>query len=204
MTIRQDGKVLKINKDGSFDKRYKEGRKEETKRIFVRNKYKNINEQVNKKIAQKVRAKKHYNFMRWVVFILGIMTALVLFGSYKLSTVKDERTMITPVIEVIAYADEIKEPEPMTLEDQICQYDWNCEDAKAIVSCESSWNENALAFEPNGTVSVGLFQINSIHFERFGGIKNILNNNIEVAHKIYEGRGNNFSAWSCARILGIN
>ena len=68
--------------------------------------------------------------------------------------------------------------------------------AWSIIDCESSWKADAVAVEPNGTYSLGLWQINSIH-------KDINNtdklNYVKATKWAIQKRLNdgNWSAWSC-------
>lgn len=100
---------------------------------------------------------------------------------------------------------EAKQPEPilepeMTVEDKIrLVFEDDAEDALKIAKCESglradAWNENT-----NGSVDVGVFQINSVHGIR---AKWLLNDevNIRVAKQIFDEQGG-WHAWVCKKVL---
>jgi hypothetical protein len=73
--------------------------------------------------------------------------------------------------------------------------------AISIAKCESGLRADARNVNNNGTVDVGLFQINSVHgvSERF--LTDPITNTM-VAKEIYDGRGN-WSAWVCAGKVGL-
>ena len=96
----------------------------------------------------------------------------------------------------------IKYQLPETTEEIICSvFKDNCEEALRIATCESNLRPTARGVNNNGTVDVGLFQINSVHgvSERF--LTNPITNTM-VAKEIYDGRGN-WSAWVCAGKVGL-
>lgn len=72
--------------------------------------------------------------------------------------------------------------------------------AVTLIDCESRWNPDVVAKEPNGTLSYGLFQINSIH----KGISNADKLNWKKAtewsieKRIRDGH---WRAWTCGRSL---
>lgn len=59
---------------------------------------------------------------------------------------------------------------------------------------ESGLNPNAYGWNTNNTADVGLFQINDVHKMSVEDRQNPYKN-IDKALKIFEGRGNNWSAW---------
>lgn len=59
---------------------------------------------------------------------------------------------------------------------------------------ESGLNPNAYNWNTNNTADVGLFQINDVHGMSVEDRQNPYKN-IDKALSIFEGRGNNFSAW---------
>lgn len=70
--------------------------------------------------------------------------------------------------------------------------------ARAVAKCESGFRCNALNVNSNGTVDYGCFQINSIHWERFGGLENLVTceQQIKAAYEIYKEQG--FHPWVVA------
>ena len=91
------------------------------------------------------------------------------------------------------------------IQEKICEAfgDFNCKEAIEVMKCESGERVDVLTPEPNGTISAGLFQINSIHWDRFGGVVNLLNEdgNIAAAKEIWEEQG--WGPWTCAHLLTI-
>lgn len=78
------------------------------------------------------------------------------------------------------------------------------ENAIKVANCESGLRSNAHnRANTNGTEDVGVFQINTVHFKKYGR-ENLFNPdvNIQAAYDIRTGWGN-WSAWVCARNLGI-
>src|SRR3990167_8337667 len=76
------------------------------------------------------------------------------------------------------------------------------QEKELIIRCESNWKTDIVTIEPNKTTSLGLWQINGIH-------KNISNadkldykaaTKWAINKRLKDG---NWSAWSCARQLGI-
>lgn len=72
-----------------------------------------------------------------------------------------------------------------------------------IIQCESNWNPNAINTKnSNGTWDGGLVQINSIHKNISNADKFDFKKSIDwMIAKIKRDKG--YSAWSCARRLGI-
>jgi hypothetical protein len=69
-----------------------------------------------------------------------------------------------------------------------------------IAKCESHLNINAYNYNTNGTGDYGLFQINSIHTERYGvKFMHDWKANIDVAFDLYKSQG--WSPWTCWRLL---
>lgn len=95
--------------------------------------------------------------------------------------------------------------EPKTeLERLICdpQWEWDCEEAIAIATCESSMNPRAVSPpNRNGTIDRGLFQINDIWEEAWPPEvwKRIFvaRTNIGMAHHIWKVGGNSWKFWTC-------
>lgn len=96
-----------------------------------------------------------------------------------------------------AYAAELK-PEQMTTEQYICwKFGKDCKMALAISQAENGTRQcDRLTIEPNHTVSIGLFQINTVHFKQYP-LKQLITcqGNIDAAKDIYDKQGN-WEAWS--------
>lgn len=79
------------------------------------------------------------------------------------------------------------------------------EDANKMITiineCENKgWNEKAVNHNRNGSIDVGIAQINSIHgrsVEDMGDYRK----NIDEAYQIYKRAGNRFTPWSCAWVI---
>jgi hypothetical protein len=73
---------------------------------------------------------------------------------------------------------------------------------KMLKECENkSMNPYAINWNNNGTWDFGTWQINQVH----GYTQEELADpyfNTDVAYKIYKGRGNTFSAWTCSYVIG--
>ena len=87
------------------------------------------------------------------------------------------------------------EPTPVvvSVEDIICEPDWPCEEALLVSWCESR-HESVIS----ATNDYGLFQINSIHAYRVGGVVERLldiRTNVRVAYEIYLERGRSWFDW---------
>lgn len=202
MTITQGNQRIRINKDGTLDRRYKAGAKIQKKDDYIARKYQIINNKINNK-------KKKISTFRIIKALIWLCLLTSIFYFVTLAETKDvNETIFTPV-ETINTTTEVSLDTQDNLtgtEKDICnmKYSWDCSTAVAIAKCESSLRSNAWVIEPNNTISVGLFQINSVHFNNYGGIQNVLNNNIDVAYSIYQDWGNNFNAWTCNNLIGNN
>jgi hypothetical protein len=95
------------------------------------------------------------------------------------------------------------------LEAMLCnpKWQWDCEEAIAIATCESNMNPNAIS-KPNsdGTRDRGLMQINTVWKEAWPDEiwARILEPevNIVMAHNAYVAGNNSWTYWSCKRVLG--
>jgi len=98
------------------------------------------------------------------------------------------KEMLQPVV-VIEYPDEIDTPIEIAICDKWGKF--NCQVALAIASAESNMNCEAMNVNDNKTVDYGLFQINSIHWEKFGGLKNLVSceQQIDAAYALWEEQG---------------
>jgi len=95
--------------------------------------------------------------------------------------------------------------EPRTeLERLICdpQWAWNCEEAIAVATCESSMNSRAVSPpNRNGTIDRGLFQVNDVWKDAWSPAVweriFVARTNIAMAHHIWEVGGNSWKYWTC-------
>jgi hypothetical protein len=110
-----------------------------------------------------------------------------------------ERTVLSPVVSTLAednskVTEEVAENK-LTAVEKILLEVFGVEDfkmARAVAKAESGLREDAFHANTNGTIDVGIFQINSIHFGREGcSFKELVNmeSNIKCAKKIYDEQG---------------
>lgn len=68
--------------------------------------------------------------------------------------------------------------------------------ALAVARCESGLRYNAIGHNTNGSTDSGIFQLNSVHFRRWGDADILdVDLNIKIAHDIYMEQG--FRPWVC-------
>lgn len=95
-------------------------------------------------------------------------------------------------------------PSPLSVEDKIMKAWGKAEGPRAwkIVSeCENKGlDPKAINHNRNGTLDVGIFQVNTVHGYSKEWLMDV-DNNIEAAYKIYQASG--WSAWSCSHVIGI-
>ena len=73
-----------------------------------------------------------------------------------------------------------------------------CVTALAVAKAESGMREDALNINTNGTIDLGIFQINSIHYKKDGcKLKDVVTaeRNIDCAYSIWLSHGKSFSPW---------
>ena len=99
--------------------------------------------------------------------------------------------------------------EPRTeLETLICdpKFEWDCEEAIAIATCESTMNPRAVSPpNTNGTIDRGLFQINDVWkdawppevWDRIF----VARTNIGMAYHAWEVGGNSWKYWTCKWVV---
>lgn len=75
--------------------------------------------------------------------------------------------------------------------------------AYAIISCESKWNESAYNINKNKTIDAGIWQINSIHYNKDFTIKDALDYKKATHWAIAKIEKQGFEPWVCADILGF-
>lgn len=133
-----------------------------------------------------------YNFTcrLGIIFIL-IFLLLNILGQSK-------RTEPRPLISPIASVKEVEaqEPTPTPILSQKEQINKEIKDvfgeqaelAKHVAFCESSLNPEATHKNNDGTIDVGLFQINSIHNQKTEDMLNY-KKNIEYAYKLFLNQG---------------
>ena len=102
--------------------------------------------------------------------------------------------------EIVQVIEKMPEYKDLTdIEKYICDKwgQFDCKVALAIAKSESGLREDAFnTYNTNGTLDVGIFQINSIHFSKEGcSLKELVDakKNVDCAYKIYEASG--WNAW---------
>ena len=103
--------------------------------------------------------------------------------------------------EIVRIVEEIPEYKDLNeIEKYICDK-WGVYDCKLAISiarAESGMREEAFnAYNSNNTLDVGIFQVNSVHFNKPGcSLKELVDakKNIDCAYQIYQSSG--FNAWS--------
>jgi hypothetical protein len=81
-----------------------------------------------------------------------------------------------------------------SIEDKICKvFPDNCDVMVAIAKAESGLKTDAIGYNKNGSIDVGLFQINSVHRYSTEELFDT-NKNLEIAKKIYDKQG--ITAWA--------
>lgn len=68
---------------------------------------------------------------------------------------------------------------------------YECKTAIAVAKAESGLKPEAIHYNSNDTFDAGIFQINSIHWEKCGGLKALLDEdtNIECAYQMWTEQG---------------
>lgn len=97
--------------------------------------------------------------------------------------------------EIVTVIEEDKYPEwaNSDIKKKVCDK-WGIEECKvaiAVCMAESGCRQNAINVNGNGTVDWGIYQINSIHWDRFGGLENLvsIDQQLEVAYTLWVEQG---------------
>lgn len=112
----------------------------------------------------------------------------------------EKRPIISPIVQVMYDYGNVEVDTP--IKEYVCQkFGEDCRIALAVVQCESGWNENAYNINTNGTVDASIWMLNSIHWDRFGGITKITDSYYatDVAHQLYTEAGGTFTPWVATR-----
>ncbi len=145
--------------------------------------------------------------------ILAFLLVMVFYGDVKRRDIQTagqpvrqveavEETSSTKTV-VVVVEEKPTAPTNKPIKEKICEvFGDECENAWKIVSeCENKSLDPSLVHKnSNGTVDVGLFQINSIHGYSEEYLKNI-DNNIRVAYRIFKMGG--WSQWACSWVIGV-
>ncbi len=107
--------------------------------------------------------------------------------------IKKRKLEVTEIVNIVNQIPTLENLDP--IEQYICEkwgiYD--CKIALAIARAESGMKEGAFnTYNKNGTLDVGIFQINSIHFDKEGcSLKEVADQykNVDCAYQIYQDSG---------------
>lgn len=108
----------------------------------------------------------------------------------------EERPLLNPVIEVMAYPVEVEND----IEQYICDTfgTYECQVAIAVMRAESKGNAEAWNYNTNGTLDIGLWQINEINWDTCNmTMKDLLDpyKNTDCAKIMYDRSDESFSPW---------
>lgn len=194
---------FRLKKDGSYDLRYKEGKRFASQ------------EKGTKRAKKRVKTKgsRGFGFNDVLIvsaFVLGIFVGtyiakiLVVCANDVLTQMRQPRMVISPLGRT-AYAEEVKNEEvkEKVIEELICdpKYKWDCEIMIAIAKSENGYEmhgntwgaDRTYGGNSNGSVDTGIFMINSIHGYSVKYLQNA-ENNIEIAYEVWLSQG--CEAWS--------
>jgi len=82
---------------------------------------------------------------------------------------------------------------------------WNTDSCLKIAKAESGGNTNAANGNSNGSIDIGLWQINSMNWQSCSGGKApcSVTDNVACAVKVFEWGGNTWKLWSTCAQLGL-
>lgn len=170
-----------------------------------------------KKIS--LNSKRKVNKLKLVLIGLGLILfgALVIFLLIQIDKFFDEKTLKfqapiqvkiqKPILVekreekieyIVQYAENLPQPET-PLEKYICDKFGvaDCKIAIAVAKAESGMREWAFNINENGTIDIGIFQINQIHWTKEGCSPKELfdaHKNVDCAYKIWKESG--WNAWT--------
>lgn len=159
---------------------------------------KNFNKTYSKQPTKRLKRFKKWQFMVISLCLLSLFTSLNFITLWE---------MYMPDINTAYAMTEPKQPELSMIEYVFNELERELGFDEAIkgyniIKCESSWRADVVTNEPNKTVSLGLWQINSIHKD----ISNVDKLDYKkatawaIAKRLHD---KNWSAWSCSKILKI-
>lgn len=99
-------------------------------------------------------------------------------------------------VQVVEYPGEVDTPIKKYICDKFGIYD--CKIALGVVQAESGFNEQNYHANSDGSIDIGLFQINSIHFKQAGcSLKEVVDpyKNTDCAYNIYLAAGKKWGDW---------
>lgn len=156
-------------------------------------------------------------FLIFIAIAVGIYCLIKIddfFDHYTLELASPIKVVFQTPVQVverkakIKYVKEFIEslPKPETpLDNYICEKFGNeCQIALLVARAESNMNEEAININKNGTIDMGIFQINSVHWKKEGcNPKSLLDarKNVNCAYKIFQGSG--WEAWATFKNLKV-
>ena len=141
-----------------------------------------------------------------IIIILSVIMAIgvIQIGNFTIKAYKEIAYFISNPIPAYAIAD-------VEIADKIPMREWVLNEVKKagldvdyvdrLINCESKWNNWAVAWNKNGSIDYGIWQINSIHKgtisveDRFDYKEAT---DWAIQKRLHDG---NWSAWSCSRII---
>lgn len=108
-------------------------------------------------------------------------------------SVIERRPRVETVVQIINALEPL-DSASLPIEKYICEKfgAYDCKTAIAIARAESGMREDAIHANTNGTVDIGIFQINSVHFSKIGcSLKElaVAESNVDCAYLIWERQG---------------
>lgn len=150
--------------------------------------------------------KKDWKKLTWpILFLLSIPLMIVALNISSESITVEAIQIQEENITEISEAEEVLEASEKYSYEGVCsewyslvsQYDWNVEEALAIMRAESSCNPYSFndTLNYDGSWDAGLFQVNSIHGKDKDWLM-IPENNVQEAYNIYLRAGRSWTPWS--------
>jgi hypothetical protein len=159
------------------------------------------------KIGRFSSKKAKIKFWGISIILIAITLAMAVVGAQEVYIQASQRVkdLFSPKVQTVT----AETPEPTDMRDWVL---WKVKEAGidpyeaySIINCESLWNPEQLQWKANDNgVDIGLWQINSYHQKQVKPSCSLdYKCATEEAIKIYQKRGNNWSAWNCAKIVGL-
>jgi hypothetical protein len=169
--------------------------------------------------------------LKWLIYLWLVVGVLAVFSYalklanewwevnrfefHKLIQVKIQKPITIeqrqPITIVSPLADVIDEPvvfKDLTETEQMILDTFGLENykiARAIAKAESGMRCDAFNINTNNTIDYGLYQINSIHWKRFGGLEKLVTceQQIKAAYELYKEQGwNPWVVYNTGRFIG--
>lgn len=140
-----------------------------------------------------------YNLVLILLFIMTTITGFLYLDA--LADRVEAKEMLSPLADAMIVEKQVEKPvavytHPKTIEDKIKALwpnDW--ETAIKVFTCESGLNPTAYNENTNGSIDVGIAQVNSIHGVSAKMLTDV-DVNLAVARQIYDNAGG-WTPWVC-------